>query len=134
AILAGILGIMWVMRRHEPAYGVLAAAMVTGFLQALLQTPMEETPLSRLNVVLISSAPLESALVLTFALLLCGWRWRRWWLVFFVPGIVLAASGLIGSHAVSRALFPLLGVPMVGVTLLITAFATARSWSRQNNV
>ena len=31
AILAVILGIMWVMRRHEPAYGVLAAAMATGF-------------------------------------------------------------------------------------------------------
>ena len=30
AILAVILGIMWVMRRHEPAYGVLAAAMVVG--------------------------------------------------------------------------------------------------------
>ena len=27
AILAVILGIMWVMRRHEPAYGVLAAAI-----------------------------------------------------------------------------------------------------------
>ena len=70
AILAVILGIMWVMRRHEPAYGVLAAAMAIGFLQAFLQTPMGETPLSRLSVVLISSAPLESALVLTFALLL----------------------------------------------------------------
>jgi hypothetical protein len=29
AILAVILGIMWVMRRHEPAYGVLAAAMAS---------------------------------------------------------------------------------------------------------
>jgi signal transduction histidine kinase len=133
AILAVILGIMWVMRRHEPAYGVLAAAMATGFLQAFLQTPMGETPLSSLNVILISSAPLESALVLTFALLLSGWRWRRWWLVFFVPGIVLALSGLIGQE-VSRMLFPFLGVPMVGVTLLITAFATARAWSRQHNV
>jgi hypothetical protein len=133
AILAVILGIMWVMRRHEPAYGVLAAVMATGFLQAFLQTPMGETPLSSLNVMLISSAPLESALVLTFALLLSGWRWRRWWLVFFVPGIVLALSGLIGQE-VSRMLFPFLGVPMVGVTLLITAFATARAWSRQHNV
>ena len=134
AILAVILGIMWVMRRHEPAYGVLAAAMVTGFLQAFLQTPMDETPLSRLNVILISSAPLESALVLTFALLLCGWRWRRWWLLFFAPGIVLALSGLIGSQAASRALFPVFAVPMVGLTLLITAFATAGSWLRQRNV
>jgi signal transduction histidine kinase len=134
AILAVILGIMWVMRRHEPAYGVLAAAMATGFLQAFLQTPMGETTFSRLNVILISSAPLESALVLTFALLLCGWRWRNWWLVFFAPGIILAVSGLLGSQAMSRALFPFLGVPMVGVTLLITAFATARSTVQQRNV
>ena len=133
AILAVILGIMWVMRRHEPAYGVLAAAMATGFLQAFLQTPMGETPLSRFSVILISSAPLESALVLTFTLLLAGWKWQRWWLVFFVPSIVLALSGLIGQE-VSRMLFPFLGVPMVGLTLLITAFATARSWSRQHNV
>ena len=134
AILAVILGIMWVMRRHEPAYGVLAAAMAMGFLQALLQTPMAETTFSRLNIAVISSAPLESALVLTFALLLCGWRWRRWWLVFFVPGIVLALTALVASREVSSALFPLLGVPMVGLTLLITAFATARAWSTQRNV
>jgi signal transduction histidine kinase len=134
AILAVILGIMWVMRRHEPAYGVLAAAMATGFLQAFVQTPMGETPVSRLNVILISSAPLESALVLIFALLLSGWRWRRWWLVFFLPGILLALSGVIGSQAMSRALFPFLGVPMVGLTLLITAFATARSVVQQRNV
>ena len=60
AILAVILGIMWVMRRHEPAYGLLAAAMAVGVGQAFLQTPMGETAFSRLNVVLISSAPLES--------------------------------------------------------------------------
>ena len=42
AILAVILGIMWVMRRHEPAYGVLAAAMAVGVAQAFLQTPMGE--------------------------------------------------------------------------------------------
>src|SRR5262249_12372255 len=77
AILAVILGIMWLMRRHEPAYGVLAAAMAVGFLQALLQTPMIETPLSRFNAIVIASAPLESALVLTFTLLLAGWQWQR---------------------------------------------------------
>ena len=46
AILAVILSIMWVMRRHEPAYGVLAAAMAIGVVQAFLPTPMDETPLS----------------------------------------------------------------------------------------
>ena len=59
AILAVILGIMWVMRRHEPAYGVLAAAMAFGVAQAFLQTPMgDASPFSRLNVILIASAPI----------------------------------------------------------------------------
>ena len=77
SILAVILGIMWLMRRHEPVYGVLAAAMAVGVVQAFLQTPLGETPYPRLTVILISSAPIESALVLTFALLFFGWRWRR---------------------------------------------------------
>lgn len=134
AILAVILGIMWVMRRHEPAYGVLAAAMGVGFLQAFLQTPMGETPLSRLNAIVIASAPLESALVLTFAMLLAGLRWRRWWLVLFAPGIVLALGGLVAGQSATRALFPVVAVPMVGLSLAIMAIVSARSALRQNNV
>jgi signal transduction histidine kinase len=135
AILAVILGIMWVMRRHEPAYGVLAAAMAVGVGQAFLQTPMGgETPLSRLNVVLISSAPLESALVLTFALLLSGWRWQRYGWILFIPGIALALSGLFGNQALSRTLFLVLAVPMVGLSLIIMAVVTARSALKRQNV
>jgi hypothetical protein len=37
AILAVILGIMWVMRRREPAYGALAAAMALGVAQAFFR-------------------------------------------------------------------------------------------------
>ena len=40
AILAVILAIMWVMRRREPAYGVLAAAMLLGTVQAFLTAPI----------------------------------------------------------------------------------------------
>jgi len=134
AILAVILGIMWVMRRHEPAYGVLAAAMAVGVGQAFLQTPLGETPFSRLNVVLISSAPIESALVLTFALLLSGWKWRRYGLVIFVPGAVLALSGLFGSPALSRGLFLILALPTVGASLVIMAVVTAHSVLQRNNV
>ena len=105
AILAVILGIMWVMRRHEPAYGVLAAAMAVGVAQAFLQTPMGETPFSRLNVVLISSAPIESGLVLTFALLFSGWKWQRYGWIIFIPGVLLALAGLFGNQATVRTLF-----------------------------
>ncbi len=38
AILAVILIIMWAMRRHEPAYGALAAAMALGVVQAFLSS------------------------------------------------------------------------------------------------
>jgi len=134
AILAVILGIMWVMRRHEPAYGVLAAAMAVGVCQAFLQTPMGETPFSRLNVVLISSAPIESALVLTFALMLSGWKWQRYGLIIFIPGALLALAGLFGNQALSRSLFLVLGLPMVGVTLVIMAVVTARSVLKRPNV
>lgn len=135
AILAVILGIMWVMRRHEPAYGVLAAAMAVGVGQAFLQTPMGgETPLSRLNVVLISSAPIESALVLTFALLLTGWKWQRYGWILFVPGALLALAGLFGNQALVRALFLVLAVPMVGISLIVMAVVTARSALRRPNV
>ena len=134
AILAVILGIMWVMRRHEPAYGLLAAAMAVGVGQAFLQTPMGETAFSRLNVVLISSAPLESGLVLTFALLFSGWKWRRYGWIIFVPGVLLALAGLFGNQALSRTLFLFLAVPMVGVTLAIMAVVTAQSVLKRRNV
>jgi signal transduction histidine kinase len=134
AILAVILGIMWVMRRHEPAYGLLAAAMAVGVGQAFLQTPMGETAFSRLNVVLISSAPLESGLVLTFALLFSGWKWRRYGWIIFVPGVLLALAGLFGNQALSRTLFLFLAVPMVGVTLVIMAVVTAQSVLKRRNV
>jgi signal transduction histidine kinase len=135
AILAVILGIMWVMRRHEPAYGVLAAAMAVGVGQAFLQTPMGgETPLSKLNVILISSAPIESALVLTFALLFAGWKWQRYGWILFVPGALLALAGVVGNQALVRALFLILAVPMVGISLVIMAVVTARSILKRPNV
>ena len=134
AILAVILGIMWVMRRHEPAYGVLAAAMAIGVAQAFLQTPMGESPFSRLNVVLISSAPLESALVLAFALLFFGWKWQRWGYLMFAPGVLLALGGLFGNQALSRALFLVLGVPMVGLSLLVLGYVAARAALQRQNV
>jgi signal transduction histidine kinase len=134
AILAVILGIMWVMRRHEPAYGLLAAAMAVGVGQAFLPTPMGETAFSRLNVILISSAPLECGLVLTFALLFSGWKWRPYGWIIFVPGLLLALAGLFGNQALSRTLFMLIAVPMVGVTLVIMAIVTARSVLTRQNI
>jgi signal transduction histidine kinase len=134
AILAVILGIMWVMRRHEPAYGVLAAAMALGTVQAFLQTPMGESLFSRLNVILISSAPLESALVLTFALSFFGWKWPRWGFLIFAPGVLLALSGLFGHQTLSRALFLFFAIPTVGLALLVIAYVAAHAALQRRNV
>jgi signal transduction histidine kinase len=123
------------MRRHEPAYGVLAAAMAVGVAQAFLQTPMgHETMFSRLNVVLISSAPMECALVLSFAVLFSGMKWPRYGWILFLPGALLALAVLFGNQALSRTLFMLIAVPMVGVTLVIMAIVTARSVLTRQNI
>ena len=95
---------------------------------------MGETAFSRLNVILISSAPLESGLVLTFALLFSGWKWRPYGWIIFVPGVLLALAGLFGNQALSRTLFLFLAVPMVGVSLVIMAVVTARSVLKRWNV
>lgn len=135
AILAVILGIMWLMRRHEPAYGVLAAAMAVGVAQAFFQTPLEDSVYSRLNSVLISSAPLESAFVLTFALLFLGWRWPRYGWLIFVPGLAVAAAGMAGDATLSREAFLLLGAPTVGLCLILLALLVGHSvWRRQDAV
>ena len=95
---------------------------------------MGETAFSRLNVILISSAPLESGLVLTFALLFSGWKWRPYGWIIFVPGVLLALAGLFGNQALSRTLFLFIAVPMVGVSLVIMAVVTARSVLKRPNV
>ena len=85
-------------------------------------------------MVLISSAPIESALVLTFALLFSGWKWRRYGWIIFIPGVLLALAGLFGNQALSRTLFLFLAVPMVGLSLVIMAIVTARSVLKRQNV
>ncbi len=135
AILAVILAIMWVMRRHEPAYGALAAAMAIGVGQAFFTTPLENSPYSRLNAILISAAPLESAFVLTFALLFFGWKWPRYGWLFFVPGLAVAAAALVGDAALSREAFLRVGAPTVGVFIVaLTVIVGHAVWRRQDAV
>ena len=134
AILAVILTIMWVMRRHEPAYGVLAAAMALGVVQAFLPTPMSPSQYSRLNAVLIASAPIESGFVLTFAMLFFGWKWPRYGPLIFAPGLLLVVVGLFGGQALTREAFVLLGVPTVGLYLLLLALIVAQSVLKRQDV
>jgi signal transduction histidine kinase len=133
SILAVILAIMWLMRRREPVYGVLAAAMVLGVVQAFVPPPVPPATTSRLAAVLLASAPTESALIVVFALLFFGWRWPRYGVLLFVPGIVVFAVGLVGGPPLPRILFLVLGIPMVGICLLLMASITATEVVRRQD-
>ena len=134
AILAVILSIMWVMRRHEPAYGVLAAAMALGTLQAFLSTPIDSSRYAPLSSIAIASAPLESGLVLAFAILFFGHKWPRFGALMFAPGVLLAAAGLIGGQTAVRTLYLLVGTPTVGLCLMLLAVIAAKAVLRRQDV
>lgn len=134
SILAVILAIMWLMRRHEPVYGVLAVAMVLGVIQAFLTPPLPPATSSRLAGVLLSSAPIESALIVVSAVLFFGWRWPRHGVLLFVPGLIVFAGGLIAGPPLPRILFLLLGIPTVGVCLVLMAGIAACAVLRRKDV
>ncbi|MCK1713906.1 MULTISPECIES: ATP-binding protein [unclassified Bradyrhizobium] len=133
SILAVILAIMWLMRRHEPVYGVLAAAMLLGVIQAFLPAPVPPAASSRLAAVLLASAPIESALIVVFALMFFGWRWPRYAALLFVPGAVVFVVGLLGGPPLPRILFLVLGIPTVGICLLLMAGITAAQVVRRRD-
>jgi signal transduction histidine kinase len=134
SILAVILAIMWLMRRHEPVYGVLATAMVLGVVQAFLTPPLPPATSSRLAGVLLSSAPLESALIVVSTVLFLGWRWPRYGVLLFVPGLIVIAGGLIAGPPLPRVLFLLLGIPTVGFCLVLMAGIAAYAVLRRRDV
>lgn len=129
-----ILAIMWLMRRHEPVYGVLAVAMVLGVLQAFLPPPLPPATSSRLAGVLLSSAPIESALIVVSTVLFLGWRWPRHGVLLFAPGIIVIAGGLIAGPPLPRILFLLLGIPTVGFCLVLMAGIAAYAALRRQDV
>ncbi len=133
SILAVILAIMWLMRRREPVYGVLATAMVLGVVQAYVPPPVPPAATSRLAAVLLASAPTESALVVMFGVLFFGWRWPRYGMLLFVPGLVVFVVGLIGGPPLPRILFLVLGIPTVGLCLLLMAWVTATAVVRRQD-
>jgi signal transduction histidine kinase len=134
AILAVILTIMWAMRRHEPAYGVLAAAMALGVASEFLPVAVDQSQYSKLNAILIVSAPLQSAFVLTFAILFLGWKWPRYGPLLFAPGLLLIAVGLFGDKMLTGEFFVFVGVPTIGLYLVLLALIAARSVLKRPNV
>jgi len=134
-ILAVILAIMWAMRRHEPAYGALAAAMALGASQAFLQTTVDDPRHPHLNAALIASGPLESGFVLAFGILFFTRRWPRvLGALIFVPGMLLALIALFGTPQAVREYSVILGLPAVGVHLVLLALIVAWSEIRRQDV
>jgi signal transduction histidine kinase len=133
-ILAVILIVLWAVRRHEPAYGALAAAMALGAIQVFLQTTIDEPAHPALNATLLASAPLESGFVLAFGILFFARKWPRYAALIFVPGIVLTLIGLFGSPGALRASFLLMGIPAICINLLLLALVVAWSELRKQDV
>jgi hypothetical protein len=123
--LAMIVGIIWLMRRHEPHYAALAAALVLGFLHAFAAvspTP-SPSPLAGWNAVLVASAALEAACVLLFVITFLGFRWPKWAWLSFLPGFLIIAAGFGGPELVYRAnlilVAPTAGLGLIAVWLII---------------
>jgi signal transduction histidine kinase len=133
-ILAVILTVLWAVRRHEPAYGALAAAMALGAAQAFLITAVDQPKHPELNAILIVSAPLESGFVLAFAILFFTRRWPRYAYLIFVPGALLALVGLFGDLEALGAFYLLVGIPAAGLNLLLLAFVAGWSELRRQDV
>jgi signal transduction histidine kinase len=134
-ILAVLLAMMWAMRRHEIAYGALAAAMALGSVQAFLQTTIDAPAHPALNATLIASAPLESAFVVAFGILFFTRSWPRvWGALIFLPGVLLALIGLFGEPEQVRESFLFLGTPVVALHLLLLAAIAAWSAVKRRDV
>jgi signal transduction histidine kinase len=134
-ILAVILIVLWAVRRHEPAYGALAAAMALGAIQAFLPTAVDQTAHPEFSATMIaSSGPLESSFVLAFAILFFGRKWPRYGPLIFLPGVLLVLVGLFGNLAMLRQAFVVLGIPGLGLNLVLLALVVAWSELRRQDV
>ncbi|HLG79519.1 MAG TPA: ATP-binding protein [Bradyrhizobium sp.] len=133
-ILAVILVVLWAVRRHEIAYGMLAGAMALGAMQTFLVTVVDQPRHPELNATLIASAPLESGFVLAFAILFFTRRWPRHAALVFVPGVLVMLAGLLGTPQLLRTVFMVLGIPAIGINLLLLAAVVAWSELRRQDV
>jgi signal transduction histidine kinase len=133
-MLAVILIVLWTVRRREPSYGILALAMALGAIQPFLQSTIDEPAHPHLNAALIASAPLESGLVLAFAMLFFARRWPPYAALIFAPGIGLVLIGLFASPDALRGAFLLLGIPSIAINLTLLALVVGWSELRKQDV
>ncbi len=126
AILAVILGIMWLNRRHELAYGMLAGAMVLGVVQGLTTTPILGSLQSRFTVLMGAATPLETALLFVFLTLFFREPLPRWTPLLFVPSLAMIVSALLANFWLLRWIYVLLAMPVGCVMLILSLALVAR--------
>jgi signal transduction histidine kinase len=131
AVLAAIVGIIWLKRRHEVFYGIFAVAMALGFLQAFGSAPVTPVPYAAWNTPLTASGALESACVVLFVVTFLGFSWPRWAWLSFVPGFVIVATGLFAGRETLSKVFLVLTLPTVGLCLVTTWLIVARAALRR---
>ncbi|MGV6873079.1 sensor histidine kinase [Pseudochelatococcus sp. B33] len=113
-----ILGLIWLNRRHETAYGWLAAAMAIGAAQHFI-VPQPAYP--ALQGFLAAAGTLESALALLFAARLANLRSSALeWLAFF-PGLAILATGLFRDPADLWTIYMVLGPASIGLFVILIA-------------
>jgi signal transduction histidine kinase len=134
SILAVILGMMWLMRRHEPEYGALAASMALGVTQTFISAPSGQSLYGGLNAVLIASAPLESAFAVVFFVLFLGLKLPRAAALLFLPGLIITVVGLLAGPVPVRRLYLLLGPFTVMFCLVSTAVIIALVFLRRRDM
>lgn len=133
SILAVILGMMWLMRRHEPEYGALAASMAIGVMQTFISAPSGQSLYAGLNAVLIASAPLESAFCVLFFVLFLGLKLPRIAALLFLPGLIITATGLFGGPGPVRTAYLMLGPPTVVICLVLAAGLTGAAFLQRRD-
>lgn len=133
SILAVILGMIWLMRRHEPEYGALAASMAIGVMQTFISAPNDQSLYAGVSAVLIASAPLESAFVVLFFVLFLGLKLPRIAVLLFLPGLIISVLGLFGGPSLARAAYLLLGPATTASCLLLIAALVALAFPQRRD-
>jgi signal transduction histidine kinase len=129
--LAAIVGIIWLMRRHESFYGLFALAMVLGFVQAFGSASPTPSPFAGWNTALIGSSALESACVVLFVVTFLGFSWPKWAWLSFVPGLLIVATGIFADPQVLTRVYVAVALPTVGLCLIAIWLIIARAAFRR---
>src|SRR2546429_688782 len=67
-------------------------------------------------------------------MLFLGGRWPRYGALIFAPGLLLVAVGLFGDQALISEFFLFVGVPTIGLYLVLLALIVARSVLKRHDV